>query len=129
MSSIHNTRIITDVEETEISKEMFENKRSYEYFLKAFNALKKLQHLKNKGYLILINNTLENDDFVYRIDFDNCYPNIGTASKVNDYRCLSSYVGSTYGLKENTIFVYKKELDFLNDVKYINPSDIKKLEV
>lgn len=120
---------ITDCDPSLVLPSMFENKKSYEYFMIGFYAMKELQELKDKSYIILDRGIPIEDYKNFYISFDVekkklTMPRIGLFYNYG----LTMWLGATMGNIPNTIFVYKKELnDAFGKIKYFLPKDETKL--
>lgn len=116
---------ITDVSEHAIKRSMFENKTSYSRFIKGFKFLQRLQQMKDLGFIIFHGGVPipKEDNFIFDLEADGTMPKIGTG----DERFMSMWLGSTMGLKEDTVYVEKEEMDIFKNIEYIDPSHIKKM--
>lgn len=115
---------ILDSTKDDIKREMFENKRSYDYFMFAYFNMRALQILRNQGAVLFQHGKSIDEDFILRFNEDGNYPMLGTGTI--DGKGISIWIGATMGLKENTTFVYKKELKILEGITYIEPQHVKK---
>lgn len=117
-------RSVLDVDwKNEIRPELFENKKSYEYFLKAYINMRSLQLIREQGCFMVHNDEPMTEDFVFRAQPDGTFPTIGTG-KIGG-TSMTGWIGYTMGKKPNTVFVYKKELKVLNGISYVEPEDLK----
>lgn len=115
---------VNKVDSTVIKREMFEDSKSYKYFLRAFEMAKTIQDLKDAGNLIFHKKELITDDFYLKIDKDGTFPALGTCYTSNS---MTTWIGSTMGNINNTIYVYKKELNEFNHFSYVEVSNKHKL--
>lgn len=121
-----NSNKVTKVDETILKPEMFENNKSYQYFLKGFKFIQEIQKLKDKGYIIFNKGEPIVDDFYLNFDSDGYMPRLGPCT--NNGRCMIMWLGSTIGNIINTIYVYKKELEPFKHFSYVKPQDHKKID-
>ncbi|ENM2303252.1 hypothetical protein AB6W40_002609 [Salmonella enterica] len=123
---------VTDCDVNLIKRDMFETKKSYEYFLIGFHAARELQMLKDSGNIIMDSGTPLESNCDFYIAFDQwkdelSMPRLGTSE---DGKSMTMWLGATMGNIPNTTFVYKRELkDAFGKITYVVPTNQKKFEV
>lgn len=117
---------ILKVQDEDIQRSMFENKKSFEYFMRGVAAAKQINTLLEEGYLLFENGepmSKSEPFYVWFGDGDN-RPHLGTIAG----NVRVAWLGSTYG-NDNTVFVYAEEMNPFKKITYVSPKDIKKLKV
>lgn len=112
-------RKITDVDRAEIIPEQFEDTESYQRFMIIFDALVIVQRKMDAGFKILDNGSFVQEPFDFSLNDDGFMPCIMNGCIV--------WCGSTYGLKDNTVYVEDYEPAMLDCLYYISPHDIKRV--
>lgn len=122
-------RSVLKVKKEEIKPEMFENKKSYEYFMTLYYEFRWLELLRKQGAIIFMDGEPmdKKEFFSFGINDDGTMPRLGTSTTNNS---MTVYCGFTYGNKPNTVFVYKKEInEALKNITYVEKKDIKKFTI
>lgn len=116
---------INEVPEGTITRNMFENKTSFERFMKGLNFLAALQHYKDAGHWVIKNGEIIKGDFILRTT-GGIMPCMG--EKVMS-ACISGWLGYTYGLKVDTIYVGAEEMKVFDGIQVLDPSYAKEFKI
>lgn len=122
---------ITKCDPNLITPSMFENKKSYEYFMIGFYAMRELQELKDKSHIISNAGEPIRDYENFHISFD-VHKNKLMMPRIGLYynNCMTMWLGATMGNIPDTIFVYKKELtDAFAKITHFRPREVQKFKV
>lgn len=118
---------VTELNKRLLKISMFEDKESLYNFKRAVEAATHLQKLKDKGCIILENNSVLEGDF--SVAFDEAedgtlsMPRLGTGD-------MTVWIGFTMGNKKGTVYVDEEELkDSFKNLSYIEPQYSHKLSL
>lgn len=120
---------VTNFNINRIKREMFETKRSYEYFLLGFKAAQQIQKLKDSGYLLIDDGEPFDSKYNFHIAFDKngknlIMPRLGPSHNGG----MVMWLGATMGNIDDTVFVYKSEMKIFTKITYINPEHQQKFD-
>lgn len=121
---------VTDFEVIKLTREMFETKKAYEYFLIGFYAARELQVLKDAGYIIIDNGEPFDNRYDFHINFDKDGGKL-SMPRLGPYRDggMTMWLGATMGNVPNTVFVYKSELDAFGKITVLPPNVAEQFKV
>lgn len=117
---------VLKVNREDILETMFNDKRSYENFMKAFDVLYKLQSIKDSGGMIIQQRHifLKEEYFCVRLDCDDEGEDLLKLGSCwehdKDSRTITTFLSSRK--------INKKQTHFINDFNYVHKTHIGKAE-